>query len=96
MQLQIGNLDVTATTGQDHAPLPGVTVNLYQGTNPPGVQVTDAQGRADFQGLMPGACTVRGELTGFSPATGEATIQPGRTARVELVLQAAVHERIDG
>ncbi|HYJ80925.1 MAG TPA: carboxypeptidase-like regulatory domain-containing protein [Longimicrobiaceae bacterium] len=89
MQLQTGNLFGTAVDNQGQA-LPGVTVTL-SGEGAPQAQVTDAQGRFRFPGLMPGDYQVKAELEGFSPvANPDVRIGVGRNTEIEVALQPAV------
>jgi hypothetical protein len=86
-QLQTGNFFGTVT-GEDGAPLPGVTVTL-SGGGAPVVQVTDEKGEFRFPGLPPGRYQLLAELDGFNPFEGpNITVNVGRNTLVEVTLQS--------
>ena len=72
------------------AVLPGVTVTLSNPGTIGGnqVAVTDERGTYQFPRLVPGRYAVRGELTGFRPATVEnIAVNAQATSRADLTMQ---------
>jgi Ca-activated chloride channel family protein len=67
-------------------PLAGAVVRLTGPT--PRVAESDARGAFTFADLLPGTYQIRAELTGFTPATATAAVQPGVTTRQVLSLIA--------
>src|SRR5690349_33252 len=80
------------------AVLPGVTVTLSNPGTIGGNQtsVTDSRGAYQFQRLVPGRYSVKGELTGFRTAVlQDIVVNAQATARADLTLQVdAVQESV--
>ena len=67
--------------------IPGVSVELRQGTAAPRTTVTDRQGQWKFERVTPGAYEVRATLTGFRTTVANVQVgQPSQTP-VRLVMQ---------
>ncbi len=85
---------VTGTVaGPDGAPMAGATVQLQSGRGAESV-VTGEDGKFQFNFVIPGAYTVRADLTGFQPAAGEIVVSAGGRYDVDLELQEAMGEEI--
>ncbi len=92
-QEETGNVYVTVGDAEG-SPLPGVSVTLA-GLGAPQVQVSDAQGRARFLALDPGAWSLTAELEGFSTVEyPNIDVRVARNTTLEVTLTQAVEEVI--
>jgi hypothetical protein len=94
-QISTASVEVQVT-GEDGAPLPGVTVTLENTeTGLTRVEVTGEQGSATLPALPPGTYKASFELQGFSPMNQEGfELRVGQTAVIRATLSAAVTESI--
>ncbi|HEX7155128.1 MAG TPA: carboxypeptidase regulatory-like domain-containing protein [Thermoanaerobaculia bacterium] len=77
----------------DGSVLPGVTVTLT-GVGAPQTFITEGDGTYRFLGLHPARYTVSAELSGFATVRREVDVEIGRSAEINLMLNAAATEAI--
>src|SRR5262245_39528930 len=70
------------------APLPGATVTLTHGTDPPLVVQTDEDGHFRFIGLAPSTVHLSAELAGFAKEELDVELVAGTVATAELWMEA--------
>ncbi len=90
---------VTVTTGEGSTnSLAGISVTLT-GPAPASTSistVTDAEGRYEFTGLVPGSYTTEASLESFKPWTATVTLTPGQAAVLDAPLQiSTVSEQVE-
>ena len=83
-------------TTQGNIPLGGVNVTVSSDAGPVATQVTDGEGKARFDALMPGKYTFVAALQGFDTATKPLVLAAGQAADLPLDLRiATLTDRVD-
>lgn len=79
---------VGTVTDTADGPLPGVTATISDGSDSR-VIVTDAPGRFEFTGLLPGTYTVDAALVGFRARTRRVEVGVAPSTRLDMTLRVA-------
>ena len=70
--------------------LPGVSIELRRGADPPQLTATDTQGRYRFDGVEPGPAQVTFGLVNFAGARRDVSVPASGTVRVDAVMQLSL------